>query len=469
MDATKRRSNWVLALTAVASLMVALDALVVTTALSAIRLDLHASIEELEWTVNAYTLSFAVLLMSAAALGDRFGRRRWFVAGIGLFTAASAACALAPGVGWLIVARTVQGAGAALVMPLALALLSAAFPPERRAAALGLFSGATGLAVLGGPVVGGAITQGIAWEWIFWLNVPIGLVLAPLALRRMGESFGPPARLDGPGVALVTGGALGLVWGLVRGNAAGWASAEVLGALAAGVALVAMFVAWERRAPAPMLPLGLFRARAFAAGNAAVFFMFASLFGAVFFMAQFLQTAQGHGPLDAGLRLLPWTATLFVVAPFAGARVSRIGERPFIAGGLLLQAVGMTWIALIAEPGVAYERLVAPLVLAGAGVSMAMPAAQSAVVGAVAREQIGRASATFNALRQLGGAFGVAILVAVFAAAGDYASPQAFADGFAPAIGVSAALSLAGAVAGAALPGWRPEAAPAPNLTAQRV
>jgi EmrB/QacA subfamily drug resistance transporter len=469
MDATKRSSTWVLALTAVASLMVALDALVVTTALNAIRLDLHASIEELEWTVNAYALSFAVLLMSAAALGDRFGRRRWFVAGIGLFTAASAACALAPGIGWLIVARAVQGAGAALVMPLALALLSAAFPPERRAAALGLFSGVTGLAVLGGPVVGGAITQGIAWQWIFWLNVPIGVVLAPLAVRRMKESYGPPARLDVPGLALVTGGALGLVWGLVRGNAAGWASPEVLGALGAGLALVAGFVAWERRAPEPMLPLGLFRARAFAAGNAAVFFMFASLFGAVFFMAQFLQTAQGHGPLDAGVRLLPWTATLFVVAPLAGARVSRFGERPFIAGGLLLQAVGMTWIALIAEPGVAYGRLVAPLVLAGAGVSMAMPAAQSAVVGAVAREQIGRASATFNALRQLGGAFGVAILVAVFAAAGDYASPQAFADGFAPAIGVSAALSLAGAVAGAALPGWRPEAAPAPGLSAQGV
>jgi EmrB/QacA subfamily drug resistance transporter len=469
MDASKRSSTRVLALTAVASLMVALDALVVTTALSAIRLDLHASIEELEWTVNAYALSFAVLLMSAAALGDRFGRRRWFVAGIGLFTAASAACALAPGVGWLIVARAVQGAGAALVMPLALALLSAAFPPERRAAALGLFSGVTGLAVLGGPVVGGAITQGIAWEWIFWLNVPIGLVLAPLALRRMAESYGPPVRLDVPGLALVTGGALGLVWGLVRGNAAGWASAEVIGALGAGLALTAGFVAWERRAPEPMLPLGLFRARAFAAGNAAVFFMFASLFGAVFFMAQFLQTAQGHGPLDAGVRLLPWTATLFVVAPLAGARVSRFGERPFIAGGLLLQAVGMTWIALIAEPGVAYGRLVAPLVLAGAGVSMAMPAAQSAIVGAVAREQIGRASATFSALRQLGGAFGVAILVAVFAGAGDYASPQAFADGFAPAIAVSAALSLAGAVAGAALPGLRPAAARAPELSAQRV
>src|SRR3954465_8327705 len=249
--------TWVLVLTSVASLMVALDALVVTTALSAIRLDLHASIEELEWTVNAYTLSFAVLMMTAAALGDRFGRRRWFVTGVALFTAASAACALAPGVGWLIAARAVQGAGAALVMPLALALLSAAYPPERRGAALGIFSGVTGLAVLGGPVVGGAITQGIAWQWIFWLNVPLGLVLAPLARTRLAESFGPAARIDVPGLALVTGAALGLVWGLVRGNASGWDSAEVVGALAAGAALLAAFVAWERRGAAPRLPARL--------------------------------------------------------------------------------------------------------------------------------------------------------------------------------------------------------------------
>ena len=274
--------------------------------------------------------------------------------------------------------------------------------------------------MLGGPVVGGAITQGIAWEWIFWLNVPIGLVLAPLALRRMGESYGPPARLDVPGLVLVTGGALGLVWGLVRGNAAGWASAEVLGALGGRRSRWSpAFVAWERRAPradaaARPVPRPAPSRRATRRSSSCS----PSLFGAVFFMAQFLQIAQGHGPLDAGVRLLPWTATLFVVAPLAGARVSRVGERPFIAGGLLLQAVGMAWIALIAEPGVAYGRLVAPLVLAGAGVSMAMPAAQSAVVGAVARDQIGRASATFNALRQLGGAFGVAILVAVFAGGG---------------------------------------------------
>jgi EmrB/QacA subfamily drug resistance transporter len=449
---SKSPETWVLALASVGSLMVALDALVVTTALSTIRLDLGASIEQLEWTVNAYTLSFAVLLMTGAALGDRFGRRRLFTAGLALFAAASAACALAPGVGWLIAARAVQGTGAALVLPLALALLSAAFPPERRAWALGIFSGVTGLAVLGGPVLGGAITEGIAWQWIFWLNVPIGLVMIVLVLGRIEESFGPKTALDIPGLALAIGAALGVVWGLVRGNAAGWDSLEVVAALAGGVVLAAAFAAWELRAREPMLPMRLFRSRAFSSGNAAVFFLTASLFGAVFFMAQFLQTAQHHGPLDAGLRLLPWTATLFVVAPIAGARIHRVGERPFIAGGLLLQAVGMGWIALIAKPDLAYAQMIAPLIIAGAGVSMALPATQSSVVNSVAPHHIGKASGTFSTMRQLGGAFGIAILVAVFAGAGSYASVQTFSDGFAAAIGVSAGLSLAGAITGLALP-----------------
>ena len=443
---------WVLGLTSVASLMVALDALVVTTALSTIRLDLGASIEALEWTVNAYTLSFAVLLMTGAALGDRFGRRRMFTAGLGLFAAASAACAVGPGVGWLIAARAVQGVGAALVMPLALALLSVAFPPERRAWAMGIFSGVTGLSVLGGPVVGGALVQGIAWQWIFWLNVPIGLIAIPLALRRIEESSGPRTALDGPGLVLATGAAVGLVWGLVRGNPAGWGSLEVVAALAAGAVLTVAFVAWELRAGEPMLPMRLFRSRSFSAANAANLLLFASLFGAVFFMAQFLQTAQHHGPLDTGVRLLPWTAMLFLVAPIAGARAERVGVRPLIAGGLLLQATGMAWIALIARPDLPYGELVPPLVIAGVGVSMAMPAIQSSVVNSVPPRYIGKASGTFNTLRQLGGAFGVAVLVAVFAAVGGYASPKAFSDGFAAAIGFSAVLALAGAFAGLAVP-----------------
>jgi EmrB/QacA subfamily drug resistance transporter len=451
----KAGKTWLLALTSVASFMVALDALVVTTALSTIRLDLDASIEALEWTVNAYNLSFAVLLLTGAALGDRFGRRRMFVAGLALFVVASVACALSGNVGWLIAARAVQGAGAALVMPLAMALLSAAFPREERAKALGLFSSVTGLALIAGPVVGGAIAQGLAWQWIFWINLPIGLVAMPLALRRIPESVGSDRSFDLGGLALVTAAALGIVWGLMRANGAGWASSEVTLALAAGLLLALAFVAWERRMREPMLPMRLFSSRAFSAGIAASFLFYAAMYGTLFLLPQFLQVAQGQGPLGVGLRLLPWTATLFVFAPIGGSLVNRIGERALVVAGLALQALGMAWIALTAAPDLGYGHLVAPLVLAGAGVSMAMPAAQNAILGSVAAPDIGKASGVFNMFRFLGGAFGVAAQVVVFAATGSLGSPQAFSAGFAFAIAAAAALSVMGAVAGLWLPARR--------------
>jgi EmrB/QacA subfamily drug resistance transporter len=450
---SRRAQGWVLALTSIASLMVALDTLVVSTALTTIRLDLGASIEQLEWTVNAYNLSLAVLLLPAAAVGDRFGRRAVFTAGLGLFVTASAAAALAPDIGSLIAARAVQGAGAALVITLALAIVSAAFPPERRGWAIGILEGITGLAVVGGPVIGGAVAEGIAWEWIFWLNVPIGLAAIPLALARLDESYGRDTTLDIGGLALVTGGALGIVWGLVRANAAGWGSPEVVASLAIGAALAVGFVLWELRVREPMLPMRFFRSRAFSSGNAGVFFLFASLFGAVFFLAQFLQTGLGNGPLEAGLRLAPWTATLFFVAPIAGALVDRIGERPLLAGGMALQALGFAWVAAIAEPDLGYATMIAPLIVAGIGASMAIPPAASAVVGAVGKDEVGKAAGANSMLRELGGVFGIALLVAVFAGAGSYASADAFTDGFAPAIAVAAALSLLGAIAALGVPG----------------
>src|SRR5215216_4704836 len=338
-------------------------------------------------------------------------------------------------------------------MPLGLALLSAAFPPEKRGAAIGIFSAITGVAVALGPLVGGAVVEGISWEWIFWINVPIGLIAIPLVLTRMRESFGPDSSLDIPGLVLVTGGALGFVWGLVRGNQVGWGSPEVIGALAAGALLAAAFVAWELRAREPMLPMHFFRSRAFSAGNAAIFFTLASLFSSVFFYSQLLQVGLGYGPLDAGLRLIPWTATFITVAPIAGALADRIGERPLMVGGLTLQAAGMAWLALIVEPGIAYSQMLAPFIVAGVGVSMAIPAAQNSVVGSVATDALGKAAGINSMMRELGGVFGIAVAVAVFAGAGSYASAQAFTDGFAPAIGLAAALSLAGAAAGAALPG----------------
>jgi EmrB/QacA subfamily drug resistance transporter len=451
----KAITGWVVVLTAIGSMMAAIDTLVVSTALSTIRLDLDASIEQLEWTVNAYNLSFAVLLITGAALGDRYGRRRLYAIGLGLFAASSAAAALAPDVGTLIAARAVQGAGSALIMPLGLALLSAAFPPEKRGAAIGIFSAITGVAVALGPLVGGAVVEGISWEWIFWVNVPIGLLAIPLVLTRMRESYGPDSGLDIPGLALVSAGAFGLVWGLVRGNNVGWGSLEVVGSLAVGLLLVGAFVAWQLRAKEPMLPMRFFRSRSFAAGNAAIFFTFASLFTGVFFYAQLLQTGLGYGPLETGLRLMPWTATFITVAPIAGALADRIGERPLMVGGLTLQAAGMVWLALIVEPGISYSQMLAPFIVAGVGVSMAIPAAQNSVVGSMSAEAVGKAAGANSMMRELGGVFGIAVTVAVFAAAGSYASAPAFADGFQPAILVGAGLALAGAITGLPLPGRR--------------
>jgi EmrB/QacA subfamily drug resistance transporter len=464
-----RRVRWVLALTGVGSLMAALDALVVSTALSTIRVHLGASVEELEWTVNAYNLSFAVLMIPAAALGDRFGRRRMYAAGVGLFTLASAACGLAPDIGALIAARAVQGAGSALIMPLGLALLSAAFPPERRGAAIGIYSAIAGLAVASGAPIGGAIVEGISWPWIFWVNVPIGLVVVPLVLTRMRESYGPRAAIDIRGLALVTIAALGVVWGLVRGNQAGWGSPEVLLSIAAGLLAGGTFVWWELRAREPMIPISLFRSRGFSAGNTAIFFTFASLFATVFFYAQLLQTGLGYGPLGAGLRLLPYTATFMTIAPIAGALADRIGERPLLATGLLLQSAGILWLGLIATPDLAYTQMLGPFLLAGVGVSLAIPSAQNSVVGSVSEALLGKAAGVNSTMRELGGVFGIALAVAVFAAAGGYASASDFTAGFGPAMALAAGFALTGAIAALALPSRRAAALTPSRLQPQEV
>ncbi len=351
-----RRRRWILALASLVSFLVALDAMVVTTALAAIGRDLGVPIEALEWTVNAYNLSFAVLLLTGAALGD-----------------------------------------------------------------------------------------------------------CVLVMRRVPESHGPAAALDLPGALLATGAVLGLVWGLTRAHEAGWASPEVAGALAAGLLLAVAFVVRERLAAAPMVPAALFRARAFSSGIAASFLFYAPMYGTVFFLPQFLQ-AQGAGPFGAGLRLLPWTATLLVVAPLAGSLVNRVGERPLVVAGTLLQAIGSGWIALIATPDLPYLRLVPPLIVAGIGVSMAMPAAQNAVLGAVAPAEVGKASGTFNTFRYLGGVFGIALMVEVFTRSGSLASPQAFSQGFAQAMAVGAALSLLAALAAWQLPSRLIRPVPAKGL-----
>ena len=447
------RTLWTFVITSLALFMVVLDNLVVSTALPVIRTDLDASLEELEWTINAYTLTFAVLLLTGAALGDRFGRRRVFAAGLTLFTAASAAAALAPSMDALIAARAIQGIGGAIVMPLTLTILSDAFPKEKRGVALGAWSGIAGLAVASGPLVGGAVVDGISWQWIFWLNVPIGILLVPLARRFLRETYGPDSGLDLPGLALVSVGLLGLVWGLIHGNGDGWTSPQIVGSLAVGAILTAAFVAWELRTPAPMLPMRFFRDRAFAAANGASLLMYFGMFGSIFLLTQFLQTVQGHSPLGAGLRVLPWTAMPMVVAPIAGALSDRIGGRPLMAVGLSLQAIGLGWLAAVSTPTVPYTQLVIPFILSGTGMAMFFAPVANVVLSAVRHEEEGKASGTNNAIREVGGVFGVAVLAAVFASYGGYGTPQSFVDGLTPAIWVGAIVVGAGALISLLIPG----------------
>ncbi|MGF6889316.1 EmrB/QacA subfamily drug resistance transporter [Nocardia sp. GAS34] len=435
--------KWLLALTSLGALMVTLDALVVASAFATIRRELHASIDQLQWTANAYTLSVAMMLMVASVLGDRGGRRRMFVTGLSVFTVASAVCAVAPTIGALIAARAVQGTGAAFIMPMAMGLLVAGFPPERRGWATGIFAGITGLGVFAGPIVGGAVTQGVAWQGIFWINVPIGLVVMALTVLKVAESRGTRRPLDVIGTLLITSAVVGIVWGVVRGGTVGWAGTEAVTTLAAGGLLLVAFIGWETKAEHPMLPLRLFANPSFSAGNAAGFLLTASMFATVFFAAQYMHAAYGSGALESGLQLLPWTGSLFVVGPIAGCLIDRVGERPFAAIGLSVQAVGMFWMSHEAT-GHGYAGMVLPMIVAGFGVSLALPAAQAAVTGAVPPQAAGMAGGIYSMMRQTGGAVGVAVLTAVFTGAGGFAD---FPRSMQRVLEVSAGLSLAAGIA----------------------
>jgi EmrB/QacA subfamily drug resistance transporter len=454
-DKIGNKTIWTFVITSIALVMVTLDNLVVTTALPVIRRDLHATLEGLEWTVNAYTLTFAVLLLTGAALGDRFGRRRMFVLGLGIFTAASAFAALAPSIEALNMARALQGVGGAIVTPLTLTLLSAAVPANRRGLALGAWGGVGGLAVALGPVVGGAIVEGISWQWIFWLNVPIGLILIPIAWRRLGESYGPSSKLDLPGLALVSAGLFGIVLGLIRGNSVGWGSTEIIVSLTAGALLVALFVLWELRAKAPMLPMRFFRNRTFSQANAASLFMYFGMFGAIFLLAQFFQTVQGYSPFGSGLRVLPWTAMPLIVAPIAGALSDRISGTKIMGVGLALQAIGLGWIAAVSTPTVPYAELVGPFILSGIGMGLFFAPVANVILGSVRPREEGQASGANNAIRELGGVFGVAVLASIFASAGGYGSGQSFVDGMGPAVWVGAAVVGVGASLALTIPARR--------------
>jgi EmrB/QacA subfamily drug resistance transporter len=458
----KTRTIWTFAITSVAVFMATLDNLVVTTALPVIRKDLHATVESLEWTVNAYTLTFAVLLLTGAALGDRFGRRRMLAVGLGIFTISSAAAALAPTANALIAARAAQGLGGAIITPLTLTILSAGVPANRRGAFIGAWSGIAGLAVAFGPLVGGAVVSGISWHWIFWLNVPIGIALIPLALTRLQETHGPAGKLDLPGLGLASVGLTGIVWGLVRGHGQGWTSPEIITALAAGAVVFALFVLWELHTKEPMLPMRFFRNRVFALANVASLLMFFGMFGSIFLLSQFFQTVQGYSPLGSGLRILPWTIMPMFVAPIAGALSDKIGGARLMGIGLTLQAAGLGSLAAISTPATPYWELVAPFMVSGIGMAMFWAPVANVVLAAVRPEEEGQASGAQNAIRELGGVFGVAVLASVWSHYGSYSTGQAFVDGMLPALWIGAAVVLVGAVAAFMIPAFKKSAAGVP-------
>ena len=428
--------------------MAALDNLVVTTALPSIREDLGGGLHDLEWTVSAYTLTFAVLLMFGAALGDRFGRRRMFIAGLTVFTGASAAAAMAPGIDSLIAARAVQGVGAAVMMPLTLTLLTAAVPVAKRGMAYGIWGAVNGLAVASGPLVGGTLTEHISWQWIFWLNVPLGLALLPLARLRLAESHGTGAPLDVPGTLLASGGLFGIVYGLVRGPADGWTGSLVLTGLFTGSALLAGFILYSTRAKNPMLPMRLFRSRAFAGINAASLLMFLGMFGSIFLLSQYMQGVLGYSPTEAGLRMLPWTGMPMLVAPIAGILADRIGGRPVVATGLFLQALGLGYMAVVATADASYGSQLPALIVSGIGMALYFAPASHLVMSSVRPSEQGIASGANNALREVGGALGIAVMASIFAAQGGYETGQTFVDGMRPALVTgSAVVALAGIAA----------------------
>ncbi|MFF9622078.1 DHA2 family efflux MFS transporter permease subunit [Streptomyces griseosporeus] len=443
---------WALVITSVAGFMAALDNLVVTTALPSLRKDLGGALDDLEWTVSAYTLTFAVLLMFGAALGDRFGRRRLFQVGITIFTGASAAAAMAPGIGSLIAARAVQGVGAAVMMPLTLTLLTAAVPAAKRGMAYGIWGAVNGLAVASGPLIGGSLTEHISWHWIFWLNVPLGVALLPLARLRLAESYGSAARLDLPGTLLASGGLFGIVYGLVRGPADGWTSPLVLTGLFAGSALLAAFVLHGTRAKNPMLPMRLFRSRAFSGINAASLLMFLGMFGSIFLLSQYMQGVLGYSPTQAGLRMLPWTGMPMLVAPIAGILSDRIGGRPVVATGLFFQAAGLGYLAAVATTDASYAAQLPGLIISGVGMALFFAPASNLVMSSVRASEQGIASGANNALREVGGALGIAVMSSIFSAQGGYESGQAFVDGLRPALVTGAGVVALAGVAALVIP-----------------
>ncbi len=433
--------------------MATLDNLVLTTALPVVQADLGASVGQLSWFLNAYTLTFATFMLTAATLGDRWGRRRTMLAGIGVFTAASIAAALSTSSEALIAARAVQGLGAAAIMPLSLTLLAAAVPPAMRAAAIGIWGGVSGLGVALGPVVGGAVVEGVSWQAIFWLNVPVAVVAVPLLVWAVPESRGSWSRIDPVGTLLLGGAVFLGIWGIVHGNDDGWTSAGVLGSLVVAGLLVPAYLGWARGRSHAVLPLRLFSSRGFSVANVVGLTFTLGMFGAVFLLSQYLQVVQGYSPLEAGLRTLPWTAAPMVIAPLAGAIAGRTGLRSLLVTGLALQAASLVWFAWLTENAEPYSAFVLPLAMAGIGMGLTFAPSATAVLDGLPESEFAIASSANSTIREFGVALGVAVLTAVFLGNGGTITPSGYDGAVGPALLTGAGAVLVALVASFAAPG----------------
>jgi EmrB/QacA subfamily drug resistance transporter len=408
---------WTLAAMCFALFMIMLDNTVVNVALPSIQSDLDASISSLEWTVNGYTLSFAVLLATGGRLGDILGRRRMFLAGVILFALSSAAAGLAPGSSALVVSRVAQGVGAALMMPATLSIITNAFPAHERGKAIGTWAGVSALALAIGPLLGGFLTEHVSWRAIFYINVPVaaGAIVATLFAVRESRDETVGREIDWAGTAVLTAGLTALVLALVEGNAWGWGSAPIVALLAASVVLLASFLAIEARVRAPIIQFEFLRDRDFLGSTLVAFVISFAMLGMFFFMALYIQNILGYSPLEAGVRFLPTTLVIMVLAPIAGRLTDRIGPRPLIAAGLAVVAVSLFMQAEI-DVRSGYGELLLPFVLMGVGIALTMSPMSTAAMNAVADAKAGLASGLLSMSRMVGGTFGIAVLGAIFQA-----------------------------------------------------
>ncbi|HUL26322.1 MAG TPA: MFS transporter [Streptosporangiaceae bacterium] len=461
--------RWVLLGTVLGSAMASIDATVVGIALPTIGHDFHIGLADLQWVVTAYTLTLAGLLLFAGALGDKYGRKRVFLAGVVWFAVASALCAAAPNAPVLIAARAVQGIGAALLTPGSLAIIEASFHPDDRGKAIGAWSGLSGVGSAIGPFLGGWLIQAGSWRLIFVINLPLAALVVAVGLRHIPESRDPDAtgKLDVTGSVLITLGLVGLTYGLIEGPAAGWLRPGPLAALAAGAALLAAFVLWERRAPSPMLPLSLFSSAQFTSANVVTFVVYAALGGALFLLPIQLQEVSGYTALEAGISLLPVTVIMLVLSARSGALAARIGPRLQMTAGPIVIAAGLALFTRVGYSGNYLTEVLPAVLVFGLGLAINVAPLTSTVLGAVPAEHAGMASAVNNDVARAASLIAVAVLPAAAGLSGaSYLHPAQFTAGFHRASLIAAGLCVIGSVVAAATirnPRPAKAAAPAPG------